>query len=948
MTSSSPGLSRLMYQAQYAGTSGRSARYAARFYRPIIFCATLAIVLITLWQYRDAPRLVWLATSGGLLVYAIFFAFRLRMHGATESRFYQPHIQFLRGQSGILGVSLLIGLLAAYGFTNHELWLLYVLSTLIISEHNSTKAVLCTLAEVAILLVSASYIGWGVESNQWNNWAAFLVTEPHLTVRILWIWLITFVFHYLVRNIHGRDMAYEQHQKWLDLVMQQTIASEQPIEQRRALLACAQQLAGATAELWIPRLGDGRLVDTHGRVADAWITARAAEGRPCVALSKSQGYTTIGMLAVCQEPPADPAVSAQLIVPIRRVDGEQEIIAILDLSYTDRQPDPFQLAVVGARVLDLANHARLMLIMSAQEERQQLVEHLAATLYQLLDARAVAKQVVDDVVDQFGFDFATVSVVDTSQSLIRCIEGKNASWVKASVHPLTRNDVQSRTVCEGRVFQNEGQWEPHLDKGIWKKYRHAELSRVWVPIPRPSTFAGLQPAVGTIEAGFRHARRRTIPPELIIWLQQYAAHVGRALANAWRHERQRELADALAELHTSSRMIQGHTALYDPDQMAQLVGRSAEKLLNAPIVMLYTWDEDTKDLRLPYISPHAIRGKSELTLRMGENDVLSKLYRERKSYFSPDAHIDPHLVKLNADGRPERWPRTFTQRQNIKSFVGVPLIGNAGHVLGFLCVNYRNRHEFYPEECKIIELFALQAAVALEETYKHRLAQQIAISQERANLAAELHHNLSQSLFALNQNACAAYSHAKRGDFTLVLNDLEKISSIAATNLDELGYLLTELRQGSRPQADFVAELTEHIKRLRLLYRSNIYFEPGFEPGPVTNLVPAQVQFYLLRIGREALNNALRHARDADIHITYRVGQAGDVSLMVQDTGPGFDVGKAQHSGHYGIAAMEYYARKINSQLTIKSHPGQGTLISVSFIPPPVENNYVYQSQVDG
>lgn len=94
------------------------------------------------------------------------------------------------------------------------------------------------------------------------------------------------------------------------------------------------------------------------------------------------------------------------------------------------------------------------------------LERLVAHLHSLLDESEIARQAVADVVDVFNFDFATVSVVDRDQALVRCIAGKNAAWVDDSRHTLRSDDVQSETIRLGKVHCNAGAWEPCLDKRI--------------------------------------------------------------------------------------------------------------------------------------------------------------------------------------------------------------------------------------------------------------------------------------------------------------------------------------------------------------------------------------------------------------------------------------------------------------------------------------------------
>jgi nitrate/nitrite-specific signal transduction histidine kinase len=411
-------------------------------------------------------------------------------------------------------------------------------------------------------------------------------------------------------------------------------------------------------------------------------------------------------------------------------------------------------------------------------------------------------------------------------------------------------------------------------------------------------------------------------------LERYAIHVGGALRNARIHERKRELADALTRLQETSRDMQRSAAFYEPHQMIELIGRSAETLLKADIVMIYTLDEAKDELALPFITENAIHGRGTLTLNLDQG-ILAKIYRSGKNYFSTNARQDPALVNLKPDGRPDNSRRTFTQRQNIKSFAGLLLTGKGGNVLGFLCVNYRRRHEFYKEECQIIELFAEQAAVALEETYNHRSARSMAVAQERHHLAAELHHTLSQDLHGLKRFAQTALIYLERNEGKKARHNLTRITEVTSNSLDGLQEMLRNLHEELTEEVNFVAELKAHIQKLRQSYAVEIFFDDH-----VVGDASGQVQFYLLRIAMEAITNALRHARSQHISLVYRVDANGAVSLTIQDDGVGFDVAAARSNGRHGLGTMDYFAHKLNTQVKITSDIGTGTCVRVQFIPP--------------
>jgi signal transduction histidine kinase len=86
---------------------------------------------------------------------------------------------------------------------------------------------------------------------------------------------------------------------------------------------------------------------------------------------------------------------------------------------------------------------------------------------------------------------------------------------------------------------------------------------------------------------------------------------------------------------------------------------------------------------------------------------------------------------------------------------------------------------------------------------------------------------------------------------------------------------------------------------------------------------------HLLRIGQEALTNAVRHGQASHVRIDLRYEPEAFV-LSVVDDGRGFDPQKAAPEGHFGLAGMRERADAIGGRLAIRSAPGRGTRVEVT------------------
>jgi signal transduction histidine kinase len=85
----------------------------------------------------------------------------------------------------------------------------------------------------------------------------------------------------------------------------------------------------------------------------------------------------------------------------------------------------------------------------------------------------------------------------------------------------------------------------------------------------------------------------------------------------------------------------------------------------------------------------------------------------------------------------------------------------------------------------------------------------------------------------------------------------------------------------------------------------------------------------LFRIAQESLTNACRHSQSEKVRV--RLTQKGDtVTLEVRDWGIGFDQGTVQEN-RFGLEGIRERSRLLGGRLSIKSKPGHGTVVRVTF-----------------
>jgi signal transduction histidine kinase len=147
--------------------------------------------------------------------------------------------------------------------------------------------------------------------------------------------------------------------------------------------------------------------------------------------------------------------------------------------------------------------------------------------------------------------------------------------------------------------------------------------------------------------------------------------------------------------------------------------------------------------------------------------------------------------------------------------------------------------------------------------------------------------------------------------------------------LHEMQALLLELRPVVLRQADLLPALEELCRTYR--DRLGIAVEADLEP---IELDPA-AEPAVLRVVREALTNAVKHARPSRVVLRVRDAGGGRAVLSVSDDGAGFDPARAAERHGMGLDLMRERVTELGGELQLESTPGEGTTVRITLDPTP-------------
>ena len=213
---------------------------------------------------------------------------------------------------------------------------------------------------------------------------------------------------------------------------------------------------------------------------------------------------------------------------------------------------------------------------------------------------------------------------------------------------------------------------------------------------------------------------------------------------------------------------------------------------------------------------------------------------------------------------------------------------------------------------------------------ERKLAEEASILEERNRMAREIHDTLAQAftsiivhLDAASQRLIldpdAAQSHLKTGRI------------LARSGLADARRSVEALR----PQILEEGDLHSALNRLAAQMFSHTSVQVICQAFGEPYTLPKEVEMNLLRIGQEALTNALKYANASEIRIELwyerclRRATPTQFILQIKDNGQGFESSSLSVGRGFGLLGITERAERIRAELTIHSQLGQGTEIVV-------------------
>lgn len=198
-----------------------------------------------------------------------------------------------------------------------------------------------------------------------------------------------------------------------------------------------------------------------------------------------------------------------------------------------------------------------------------------------------------------------------------------------------------------------------------------------------------------------------------------------------------------------------------------------------------------------------------------------------------------------------------------------------------------------------------------------------AVLAERNRIAREIHDTLAQDLLG----ACLQVEGALGSLGTSppdTLHHLERARELIHESLASARRSVWDLRDPTLAANDLGGALASFAEKVT--EDSETRLELQFSGQPRT--LPQKLAEHLLRIGQEAITNAVRHAGAKRILVALDF-KDDRVILRVKDDGRGFTPGESGDDLSFGLIGMGERAEQLAARIEIHGEQGKGTDVEV-------------------
>ena len=194
--------------------------------------------------------------------------------------------------------------------------------------------------------------------------------------------------------------------------------------------------------------------------------------------------------------------------------------------------------------------------------------------------------------------------------------------------------------------------------------------------------------------------------------------------------------------------------------------------------------------------------------------------------------------------------------------------------------------------------------------------------QERASIARDLHDDIGQKLAILSITLSRLEKDCARdpGKFALA-----RESHLLALKIAED---TRRMSHGLHPSSLALLGLSAAVRQKCNEFAEGTSAAVDQYVGEVPSNLPKDVATSVFRVLQECLHNIAKHSKARNVEVKLWA-EPGEIRLLVDDDGVGFEPEKATTAQGLGLASMHERVRLVRGSLQLRSTPGEGTQVDV-------------------
>jgi len=362
------------------------------------------------------------------------------------------------------------------------------------------------------------------------------------------------------------------------------------------------------------------------------------------------------------------------------------------------------------------------------------------------------------------------------------------------------------------------------------------------------------------------------------------------------------------------------TTELDLSKVLQRVVDLSRTLVNARFGALAVLGADGKSIAQFYTSGMTPEQRAAMGRPPAGAGLLGIMTREGAAL-----RVDSVADDERAAGFPEGHPP-------MRTLVGVPIISK-GKIFGNLYLADKRvgldsggmvSAVFTSGDQEILEMFAAQAAIAIENAQLYKENQHLAVLHERDRIGMDLHDGVIQSIYAIG----------------LLLDDArhrlvvepDRVRGTLATAIDGLNNTIQDIRNyisDLRPQRFQGRNVKQGLEHLVQELRTDTLFVVKLDVDTqAAAACTARQADEFLHIAQEALVNIRKHSEATTITMRFQFSD-GLLQMRVQDDGAGINPAEARQTRGNGLRNMRERARALHGEFRMDTQLGHGTQIIV-------------------